>query len=237
MIQILNLTTMKIMMMMSRKIYVFLILLAIPLISFSQEKDFGIWYGASGEFEIINRLDASVSTSVRTYDRATELEEVFLEGEVAYKFNDYLAAAASYRISENIEDDNAFHIRHKWFVHMIGTLPLGDFKFTGRIIFQQRYKTYFEDENDKLPTSHARFRVKAQYNFPALPVDPYVYGEFFCPLFKESERIIDKKRAGGGFTVDITDRHEVQLGYIFQRDYFPDLIDENIVTLGYTLKF
>ncbi|MFH0841871.1 MAG: DUF2490 domain-containing protein [Bacteroidota bacterium] len=222
---------------MNRKLPAILVFCMSALAALSQEKDFGIWYGVSGEFEILNRLDATVSTSVRTYDRAVELEEVFLEGEVVYKFNDYLAAAASYRISENIEDDNAFHIRHKWFVHMIGSLPLGDLKITGRIIFQQRFKTYFEDENDKLPTSHARFRVKAQYNFPALPVDPYIYGEFFYPLFKDSERIIDKKRAGGGFTVDITDRHEVQIGYIFQRDYFPDLIDENIVTLGYTLKF
>jgi hypothetical protein len=120
---------------------------------------------------------------------------------------------------------------------MIGSLPLGDLKISGRIIFQQRYKTFIEDENDKLPAYHARLRIKAQYNFPTLPVDPYFYGEMFCPLFKNSERVIDKKRAGGGLQVAITARHEIQVGYIFQRDYFPDLTDESILTLAYTFKF
>jgi hypothetical protein len=225
------------MMTMNRRLPFILLFCFSALTALPQEKDFGIWYGAAGEFEIINRLDASVSTTFRTYDKGAKLEEAFLEGELIYKFNDYLAAAASYRISENIEDDDAYHIRHKWFVQVIGTLPLGDLKISGRIIFQQRYKTYFEDENDKLPASHARFRMKAQYDFPTLPVDPYFYGEFFCPLFKDSERIIDKKRAGGGFEVDITSRHEVQIGYIFQRDYFPDLVDESIMTIGYKFKF
>ncbi len=222
---------------MNSKLSISLLLCLLTLNIFSQEKDFGIWYNASVRFDIINNLEADISSSFRTFDNAGKLEEGFIEGEFSYKFNDYLAAAASYRISENIDDDDAYHIRHKWFVHVKGTLPLGDLEISGRIIFQQRYKTFIEDENDKLPTSHARFRIKAQYDFPSLPVDPYLYGELFCPLFKDSERIIDKKRAGGGFEVDITARHEVQVGYIFQRDYFPDLTDENILTLGYTFKF
>lgn len=218
----------------------FCLTLSFCLVSFTaaaQKKDFGIWYETSAEFPVGKKAETVISAEARTFDNASKLEEAFLEAEISYKFNDYLAAAASYRISENIEDDDAYHIRHKWFIHIKGTIPLRRLDISGRIIFQQRYKTWFEDENDKLPTSHARFRVKARYNIPAFPVDPYLSGELFCPLFKDSERVIDKKRAGGGVDIKITSRHELQTGIIFQRDYFPDLTDESILILGYTYTF
>jgi hypothetical protein len=205
--------------------------------AFAQEKDFGIWYGASAEFEVIKKLEVNLSTCVRTFNNTARLEEAFLEGEISYKFNNYLATAASYRLTENLEDDDAYHIRHKWFVDVKGTLPVGKFRITGRAMFQERYKTYIEDENDKLPASHGRFRLKALYNFSTLPIDPYIYGEVFCPLFKDSDRVIDKKRIGAGVELDITVHHSFNVEYIFQRDYFPDLYDENILSLGYSFKF
>ena len=209
----------------------------LALSAFSQEKDFGIWYGASAEYKILNRLEADLSTCFRTYDNAGKLEQSYLEGGLSYKFNDYLAAAASYRITENIENDDSYHIQHKWFLDVRGILPLGNFKITGRAIFQQRYKTYIEDDNDELPSSHGRFRLKTLYDFPAFPVDPYISAEIFCPLFKDSAMVIDKKRMAGGVELDITAHHSFEAGYIFQRDYFPDLVDENILSLSYTFKF
>jgi hypothetical protein len=205
--------------------------------AFSQEKDFGIWYNASVEFEIINRLEADLSTCFRTYDNAGKLEQAFLEGGLSYKFNDYLAAAASYRFTENIENDDSYHIQHKWFIDVRGTLPVRNLKITGRAMFQQRYKTYIEDDNDELPSSHGRFRLKAGYDIPAFPVSPYIYTEIFCPLFKDSDRVIDKKRIGGGIELNITAHHSFDAEYIFQRDYFPDLADENILSFVYTFKF
>jgi hypothetical protein len=226
------------MMMMMIKRASFLLGFSLLTISaFPQEKDFGIWYGASAEFGIIKSLQVDLSTCFRTFDNAGKLEEGFLEGGLSYKFNEYLSASASYRITENIEKDDSFHLRHKWFAGVRGTLPIGNFTLSARAIFQQRYKTYIEDENDKLPASHGRFRMKALYDFPSFPVSPYIYSEIFCPLFKASERIIDKKRFGGGIELDIAARHSFDIEYLFQRDYFPHMTDENILSLGYSFKF
>jgi hypothetical protein len=225
------------MMTMIRRGFFLLAFCLVSLPSLSQKKDFGIWYDASAELDLLKHLELDLTTCFRTFDKAAKLEEAFLESELSYKFNKYLSAGASYRITENIEDDDAYHIRHKWFADVKGTLPLGRFKFSGRAMFQQRFKTYIEDENDKLPSSHGRFRLKAQYNFPAFPLDPYIYTELFCPLFKESDRIIDKKRAGAGLELDITSHHSCEIEYLFQRDYFPKLIDEHILSLSYTFKF
>lgn len=225
------------MMTMIKKGSLFLCFTLLSISAFPQEKDFGIWYSASAEFDIINKLEADLSTCFRTFENAGKLEEGFLEGGLSYVFNDYLSASVSYRITENIEKDDSYHLRHKWFAGIRGTLPLGDLKLTGRALFQQRYKTYIEDENDKLPASHGRFRLKALYDIPAFPVSPYIFGEIFCPLFKDSDRVIDKKRIGGGIELDITAHHSFDVEYIFQRDYFPDLADENILSFDYTFKF
>ncbi len=222
---------------MIRRISLICVFSLLVSIAFSQEKDFGIWYGASAEFDIINKLEADLSTCFRTFDNAGKLEEGFLEGGLSYKFIDYFSASVSYRITENIEKDDSFHLRHKWFAGIMGTLPLGDLKLTGRALFQQRYKTYIEDDNDKLPASHGRFRLKADYDIPAFPVSPYIFSEIFCPLFKDSERVIDKKRVGAGIELTMTAHHSFDVEYIFQRDYFPDLADENILSFGYTFKF
>lgn len=209
----------------------------LAFIAFSQEIDFGIWYRASAEFTVINKLEIGLSTSFRTFDNASNLEEAFLEGEVSYKLNDYFATAASYRITENIENDDSYHLQHKWFVGVKGTLPVGDLALTGRAMFQQRYKTYIEDENDKLPASHGRFRLKAIYDIPSFPLSPYIFSEIFCPMFKDSDRVIDKKRVAAGIELNITKNHLFDAEYIFQRDYFPDLSDKNILSFSYTFKF
>jgi len=222
--------------MIRRLVLLFSLLLNVS-ISYSQERDFGIWYGASAEFKIIKNLDLDFSTCFRTIDNAALLEQFFLEGEVSYTFKKYLTAAASYRITENIEEDNAYHIRHKWFADVKATLPLGKFRLSGRAMFQRRYKTYFADKNDRIPRSHARYRLKAIYKTPAMPVDPYLYTELFTPLFRESDRRIDKKRAAAGIEIKIARQHFLEVEYLFQRDYFPRLTDENILSLCYTVKF
>jgi Protein of unknown function (DUF2490) len=228
---------MKMMMTMIKRAALLLCFSLLALNALPQKKDFGIWYDASAEIEVFRKLEVNISTSVRTFNNAAKIEEAFLEGEVSYKFNKYLAAAASYRLTEFLEKDDSYHIRHKWFADIKGTLPFGNFKLTGRVMFEERYKTYITDDNDDIPASHGRFRLKAFYDFPTLPVDPYMFGEIFCPLFKDSEYVIDKKRIGAGAELTITVHHYIDMEYLFQRDYSPHLYDENILSFGYTFKF
>ncbi len=135
---------------------------------------------------------------LRTFKDASKIEEFFLEAGLTYKFNDYFSAGASYRITENIEDDDAFHIRHKWFVDAKGTLPAGDLTVTARTRFQQRYKTYFEDEEDKIPDSHVRTRLKVHYDIPNFKINPYLAAELFLPAFADVEKTVDKYRLSIG---------------------------------------
>ncbi len=175
------------MMRIKKAVFLF-ILIGSGLSVYSQNKDFGIWYGVAAEHKLADKLELDLSGVLRTFNNASKIEEVFLEAGLTYKVNDYFSAGASYRITENIEDDDAFHLRHKWFVDVKGTLPAGDLTVTARARFQKRYKTYFEDEEDKIPDSHLRTRLKVHYDIPNFKINPYLSAELFLPVFAEAEK-------------------------------------------------
>lgn len=223
-------------MMIKRVLFLFAFVF-LTLSVFSQDKDFGIWYGVSAGHKLTDRLKIELSTCVRTFDDASRIEEAFLEGGIDYKLNKYLSIAGSYRITDNVEDDDSYYFRHKLFLDLKGSLSLGDFSFSGRFRFQERFKTYIKDDEDKIPDSHGRLRLKTLYNIPSFPVNPYVSAELFCPMFKNSDRVIDKERFAGGIEFNIAKKHSVELEYIFQRDYFPDMEEESIISVNYDIKF
>jgi hypothetical protein len=210
---------------------------AIITISLSaQDKDFGIWYGANLNKGITNKLDLDVSAMVRTFEKASKVDQGFLEAGIGYKINKHLDAALSYRLTSSLEDDSKYHFQHKIFLDLKGDVKLSNFAFSGRFRFQTRVKTYLEYVSDKYPEYTGRLKLKAMYRTPSFPLNPYVYCESFCPMFADSERLIGKNRLSLGFVYKISKLHSVDIGYIYQRDYLPKISDMNIISIEYNLN-
>lgn len=224
-------------MMMTKRYLIIVFLFILPLAANSQEKDFGMWYGVSSEFKLTDKLEIDFSASLRTFEKAAKIEEAFFEGGLAFNFSKYLALAGSYRLTENIEDNNSYYFRHKVFLDLKGNLPAGNFSFSGRIRFQTGIKTYIEDINDKYPYYIGRIKLKAVYKTPSFPVNPYLYIESFCPMFSDKARTIEKNRFAIGMEYSISRKHAIGAEYIFQRDYLPHISDINIISLNYNFKF
>jgi outer membrane protein assembly factor BamA len=224
------------MMMTTKKLLLCFLLLCTASITFSQD-DFGIWYSVTAEKKLVKNLDLDLDANVRTYNNASRIDEAFFDIGLTYKFNKYLSAAASYRFTEFKEKDDLFHPRHKWFADLKGRLPLGDFDISARLRFQQRYKTFFQDLNDRESKETCRFKLMVLYDIPSFPVNPYIGAEFFFPIFTQTERFVEKNRFMAGFEYNIGKKHSLELEYMFQRDYLPHISDINIVSVGYNLKF
>jgi hypothetical protein len=223
--------------MMTRKILVLLLFLFSSAISYSQDADFGLWYSIAAEKELVKNIELDLDANLRTFDNASKIEETFLDIGLTYKFNKFLSAAVSYRFTEFNEDDGSFHPRHKWFADLKGKFPLGDFDISARLRYQQRYKTYFEDENDKESKKVGRIKLKTLYDIPSFPLNPYISAELFFPLFIETARSVEKKRFAAGLEYKISKKHSIEAEYMFQRDHYPKLYDINIISLNYQLKF
>lgn len=220
-----------------KKTLLLFLLISNASVTFSQKKDFGIWAGISAEKELVKNLDLNFDVNMRTYHNVSEIEEAFFDIGLNYKFNKYLSAALSYRYTQFKEDDELFHPRHKWFADLKGKLPLGDFDISARFRFQQRYKTYFEDENDRESKEVGRLKLKALYNIPSFPVNPYLSAELFFPMFSGAARTVEKERFMAGFEYNISKKNSIEIEYMFQRDFFPKLSDMNIISVSYNIKF
>jgi hypothetical protein len=225
------------MMMMTRKFYLTILLFFISLMTYSQKKDFGIWYGISAEHKISKKLEIDLSANIRTFNNASKIEEAFIEGGLGYALNKHFAVGGSYRLTKSIEDNNSYYFRHKIMLDVKGSFPVGNFSFSSRFRFQTGYKTYIQHENDIYPYYIGRIKFKAVYKTQTFPVDPYVYFETFCPMFSDKSGKIEKNRYSAGAELNITKRHSVDLEYIFQRDYLPHLSDISIISVNYNLKF
>jgi hypothetical protein len=174
---------------------------------------------------------------VRTFSNASKIEQAFLEGGISYKFNKYFLLAGSYRLANNIEDDDFFHLRHKFMSDLKGTLPVADFTFSLRLRLQTQIMTYFEPGDDKAPDFTGRIRLKCQYNIPKFPVNPYISYESFSPMFENSDRLIGKERVSVGFEYKIVKNHSVEAEYLFERDFIPRISDISIIAFNYNIKF
>ena len=222
---------------MKKKLLVMFVLISTAAFTLAQKKDFGMWYSITAEKEILKDLDLEVDVNLRTNHDLKEIEEGFADFGLGYKFNKHFSAGISYRYTQTREDDEQYHPRHKWFADFRAKTALGDFDISGRLRFQQRYKTYFEDENDKESKEHLRFRIKTAYDIPKFPLNPFVTAELFLPIFDDNvDRTVDKQRFTGGFKYNISKKHSVELEYMFQRDFFPDWTDMNILSVNYSLK-
>lgn len=219
-----------------RRLIICFLIIILPQLAYTQRDDFGIWYGINAGFSLNKKLDIGLTTMIRTFNNASKIEQAFIEGEVEYKFNKYISVSGSYRLIDNLEDNSEFHIRHKWFTDIKGTLPLANISLSARFRFQVQTKTYFENEADKIPDYHGRIRLKGIYKIPDFPINPYLCIESFSALFENSDRLIDKNRFTIGFEYKLAKRHSVDAEYVFQRDFLPHLSDINIVAVTYNFK-
>lgn len=219
------------------KLAILIFVLNLPKLVYSQSDDFGIWYGLNPEFSLTKKLDIKVSAMIRTFKNASIIEQVFLEAGASYKFNNYLSTAVSYRIIDNLEDNSEYHIRHKWFADVKGTLPLGNFSFSARLRLQVQTKTFYENEKDKIPDYHGRLKLRVSYNIPSFPVNPFLCIESFSPLFKNHVQLVDKDRFTLGLEYKIFKKQSIEGEYVFQRDFLPHISDINLISLTYNIKF
>ncbi len=186
---------------------------------------------------IVKKLDLKLSSQIRTFNNASKINQALIEGGVGYKFNKYFSAAASYRYTLKLEDDTRYHSRHKWFAEMKGSVPINDFTISARFMLQIMKRTYIEDKDDEISKYVGRIRLKAEYDIPKFPLNPFLSLESFTPLFEESEVLIDKERFATGFDYKINKKNGLEISYILERYSLPDALFYHVISLKYELSF
>jgi long-subunit fatty acid transport protein len=228
--------------MMNRLSIISLLLLLSSLTSMAQKADFGLWYEANAEYDIVKGLRFDFEANVRTDQNASKIEKFYFEPGLRYKFNDYFAAGIYYRFMEQRETIDKsegiyeFHPRHRWFVQLKGSLPVKRFTLSARYRFQEQFKTYIKNPGDKVPAWAHRLRLELDYDIKGLPLNPYANVEMQSELFSPNDIMIEKWRYIVGADYTFNKKHTVGLEYIYNvsKDSKPAYM--NVIGMTYTVN-
>ncbi len=224
-------------MMMIRRFLVFAAAFLMPLLVAGQKTDFGVWYEVKAEKKIIDNLRFDLEASVRTDQNASNIETIYLEPGLRYKFNDYLNAGLYYRFIEQLEKDGDFHARHRWFIQVRGTAPsLFRFTFSARYRIQQQFKTYFKDPEDEAPGWYQRLRFELDYDVRGIPLKPYVNAEMHLQLFSPNDYTVDKWRSMIGVEYTLNKKHTFGLEYIYNDSRVSKPAYMNVLGVTYSVR-
>jgi len=203
---------------------------------FAQSKDFGIWYSAGGSLPITNYLDFKLEGDIRTFEDASKINEGFGEAGLYLQTFRFLSVGAAYRLTSKIENDNKHYLRHKLLFDLRGRTSIARFGLSCRLRYERQVKTYINSLNDLSPDKYGRIKLEANYNIRKSKFEPVVYYETFYRIFETTDRHLEKYRLSFGMDYKITKKQKINISYIFQRDWVPDFVDTNIISLSFNFK-
>jgi hypothetical protein len=221
---------------MKRFLLALLVIILIQISGFSQTTDFGIWYAARGSLPITRYLDFNLEGDIRTFQDASKIDEGFGEAGLTMHIFRFLSVAASYRLTSKIEDDNNYYLRHKFFAYVKGKTDINRVGLSCMLKYERQVKTYIKNPDDEVPDNYGRVKLEAKYNIRNSKFEPVVYCETFSRIFEATEKPIEKYRLSAGTTYKFSNKHKVEISYIFERDFLPHLHDMNIISLSYDFK-
>jgi hypothetical protein len=205
--------------------------------AFGQTDDFGIWTGLNFGFDVSKKTSLELNSCVRTFQNSGSIDLFYLEGGVAYKLFKRFSIAGYYRYIMKNEDLNSLYSRHRVYCDLKYAYPLSLLKFSLRLRLQGQYKTYWKNENDKLPDYYARLKATVNYNWPSLPVDPFISAELFHPLNAYQLPFVDKNRFSFGIQIKYSKKISIDLAYILDTDRYPRPARLNIIATDLNFSF
>jgi len=221
----------------NKKAAILVFALLLPAVLTGQDKDFGIWYEVKAEKKIVKHLRFDFETSIRTDENASNIYKFYIEPGLRYKFNDYFAAGVYYRLVEQKEDDEKYHLRHRWFVQFKASTPsIARFTLSLRYRIQEQFKTYIEDTGDEVGEWYQRARLEVEYDVKGLPLKPYVNTEIHHLLFDPNDYTIDRWRTIIGIEYTLNKKHTFGVEYIYNESRVTKPAYKNLLGLTYSIS-
>jgi hypothetical protein len=222
---------------MIKKAVIVAFALLLPAALTGQDNDIGIWYEVKAEKKIVKHLRFDLETSIRTDENASNIYKFFFEPGLRYKFNDYFAAGVYYRLAEQKEDDDSFHLRHRWFVQFKVSAPsFARFTLSLRYRIQEQFKTYIEDPGDEVGEWYQRARLELDYDVKGVPLKPYVNTEIHNLLFDPNDYTVDRWRTIIGVEYTLNKKHTFGVEYIYNESRVTKPPYKNLIGLTYSIN-
>ena len=191
--------------------------LLLPIVSISQESNFGNWLIYIGNKKLSPKWDLHNEVQYRNYNAIGDLEQLLLRTGLGYTFNESrnnVLLGYGYILSENyIGDGQKVSVNeHRIFQQFISKQTVGILKLNHRYRFEQR----FVESDFKM-----RFRYFLGLNVPLAQKEDTGENKFYLSLYNEiflntQSAIFDRNRLYGGLGYNLTRSIRLEVGYMNQ---------------------
>jgi hypothetical protein len=219
------------------KYYILLALICITEGIWAQS-DFGVWTNFDVKKKLSKRLDATVEGEFRTRNDNKTIGRWDLSTELSYRINSFLKVGGSYNFIRFNHKKRGWETGHRYELFTTGAYHWSHFELSLREKYQHTYRVGVSSTYKRAnPKDMLRSRVQLSYNIPKCRFTPYTSVEFYHTLNDPQRNGLEKTRYTIGTTYKINKKNMFEVYYRYQAETSSDNEDENILGIGYTLKF
>lgn len=204
-----------------KKIIIFISIISST--AFTQQIDAELWLGVAIKADLSKKLSLKYETQTRFNQNATRLKTYYNELSIDYELIKNLEIGTTYRYSRRNRDtyylgDNriCFNLEYEKKITEIG------FKLKTRARYQYSFDRLSVINNLIFPETENMFRLKLQLDYKndafkrLLPSVGYELFKSFNPTKMQG---LSAYRLYAGLDLDLPDRHEISLKYIYEKDF------------------
>ncbi len=208
-------------------------------IGFNQMIDAHLWTGIGLDASINKKIDISYKTQTRFYQNVSMLRVYYNQIGVSYKITKDLDAEFNYRFSRKRKKDFYFESENRLMLNLSYDYKID--AISTKLSFRLRYQNSFDrikPINDVIYpniSNKIRFKTTAKYkNKNFKKIQPYISYEIFKSLDAEPIEFSLAQRYAGGFHLDLPNKQELKLAYIYQRNNGSIIEIRHIYMIHYT---
>lgn len=237
---------------------IILLLSLLPLETFAENDDFGLWTSIEATKKINSELSVGIEGELRTKNNLENVDSWGIEMGMSYKFTKWLKASAGYTFLYYFYDSETkykksgklnkyipsyWQASHRFYASVTGSIKLGQFDLSLRERWQYKYRPektiqqwdYDEEEYiDRLVGNtgkHAlRSRLAIEYDIPKCILQPYASIELY------NNWSIYKIKYAIGTEIKTSKNSNIKLYYLHQHLTDEDEVNQNIIGLSYNIK-
>jgi hypothetical protein len=205
-------------------------------VSFAQVNDAGLWLNLSIEKKITQAWSLEYGHCTRFNENISEIGSVINEIGVNYRLSKKSQISFFYRSNFQRQLNNMYVPVSRFYLDLSHKIKPGAFVLTGRLRFQHQQKNSLFYDVDGSTANTVRPKISLKY--PVAKFTPYISGEVYVPIFYNEYKPIDKVRIEAGAEYEISKQQSINLGYLFQREFFENNPKTDyVIQLGYKFSF